>query len=76
MKKLLIALTVFAFVGGTSVATANTILDVETTVLVDGDDKDKKKKKKKKKAKKGEAAAAGCSSTPSSSCCSKAKNPS
>lgn len=75
MKKIFLALTFFAFIGGTTVATANVLAgnDVPTSVVEGEKEKDKKKKKKKKK--KGDATATGKSCGASSSCCKK-KDPS
>jgi hypothetical protein len=75
MKKIILAFTFFAFIGGTSVATANVIAGNDIIVSVEGGEDDKKDKKKKKKEKKEAKAAAkaktGCGAA--SSCCSKTK---
>lgn len=77
MKKFIMAIALLAFVGGATIATANTTVVSDNIVTVENGETDKekekkKKKKKKKKAKKAKAqATTGCGAA--SSCCSKKK---
>jgi hypothetical protein len=67
MKKIFFALTLVAFVGGTSFAATAIDGDPVKTEKTKGDEK-KKKKKKKKKAK------TTCTKSTKKSCCSKSAN--
>lgn len=80
MKKTLIALSLFAFIGGTAIAGYTAANDnAATEVLTDGGkEKDKKKKKKSADCAEGEAAKEGekaksCSKDAKKSCCAKKK---
>jgi hypothetical protein len=68
MKKIFFALTLVAFMGGTSFATTALDGDPVKTEKTKGDEKKKKKKKKKKKAK------TSCTKSTEKSCCSKSAN--
>ncbi|NND93224.1 MAG: hypothetical protein HKN45_00045 [Flavobacteriales bacterium] len=79
MKKTLIALSIFAFLGTVAVASTSAVQENVSTEMTDGD-KDKKKKKKKcaddcakECCTKGEKAKASCTKDASKSCCAKKK---
>ncbi|HAE29584.1 MAG TPA: hypothetical protein DCF89_00610 [Flavobacteriales bacterium] len=67
MKKIFVALTLVAFLGGTSFAFSPVDGDPVKTEKTKGDEK-KKKKKKKKEAK------TTCTKSTQKSCCSKSSN--
>jgi len=69
MKKILLALTLCAFLGGVSIAATTYTAGTE---VVDSKEKKEKKKKSKKSEKKSEAKKESCTKG-KSSCCSKGK---
>ena len=80
MKKTLIALSIFAFLGSTAIAGVHATQDNSTAIEMTDGGKDKKKKKKCADdcakeccTKEGEKAAKTCSKDAKKSCCSKDK---
>jgi len=74
MKKMMIALSLIAFMGSTAVAGTVSLESSDVMVTVDGKDKDKNKKKKKKGdcSDKSEAKSS-CTKSASKSCCASKK---
>ena len=72
MKKMMIALSLIAFMGSTAVAGTVSLESSDVMVTVDGKDKDKKKKKKGDCSDKSEAKSS-CTKSASKSCCASKK---
>ncbi|MEM7162652.1 MAG: hypothetical protein AAF487_09470 [Bacteroidota bacterium] len=79
MRKLLLAVTLCAFIGGVSIAATTFSSDNTQTEVVDSDKKKEKKKKKNKKecakecADKTSGEKASCTKAEKKACCSKSK---